>query len=88
MRTHQSIIDDLVQFEEDFNSQTKKLRSGGVGYLRPDQILDHLTVIKKAALCIPGLYSIAITMWPIALIHAYQAHQKSQTIERKQDQMG
>ena len=43
------IIDNLVQFEEDFNSRTKKLRSGGVdwiGYLRPVQFLDHLTVIK------------------------------------------
>ena len=46
------LIDNLVQFEEDFNSRTKKLRSGpvrwgGDGYLRPDQFLDHLTVIKK-----------------------------------------
>ena len=43
------IIDNLVQFEEDFNSRTKKLRYGGVdwiGYLRPVQFLDHLTVIK------------------------------------------
>ena len=38
----------IVQFEEDFNSRTKKLRSGvgWGGYLRPDQFLDHLTVIK------------------------------------------
>ena len=43
------MIDNLVQFEEDFNSRTKKLRWGGVGsgcYLRPDHLLDHLTVIK------------------------------------------
>ena len=43
------IIDNFVQFEEDFNSRTKKLWSGGVdwiGYLRPVQFLDHLTVIK------------------------------------------
>ena len=40
------IIDNLVQFEDDFNSRTKKLRWGGVGigYFRPDQFLDHLTV--------------------------------------------
>ena len=40
-----------VQFEEDFNSRTKNLGSGvGVGmggYVRPDQFLDHLTVIKR-----------------------------------------
>ena len=42
------IIDNLVQFEEDFNSQTKMwVRSGGDGYLRPVQFLDHLTVITK-----------------------------------------
>ena len=44
------IIDDLVQFEEDFNSGTKKsVRSGGVGigYVRPVQFLNHLTVIKR-----------------------------------------
>ena len=42
-------MDNLVQLEEDFYSQTKKwvVRSGGDGYLRPDQFLDHLTVIKK-----------------------------------------
>ena len=42
------LIDNLVQFEEDFNSRTKKLRSSpvGIGYVRPDQFLDHLTVIK------------------------------------------
>ena len=42
------IINDLVQFEEDFNSRTEMWWwSGGVGwgYLRPDQFLDHLTVI-------------------------------------------
>ena len=39
------IIDDLVQFEEDFNSWTEKLRSG---YFRPDQFLDHLTVTRNA----------------------------------------
>ena len=40
------VIDTLVQFEEDFNSRTEKW-SGPVqwGYLRPDQFLDHLTVI-------------------------------------------
>ena len=37
-------MDNLVQFEEDFNSRTKKLRSG---YLRPEQFLDHLTVITN-----------------------------------------
>ena len=43
------IIDNLVKFEEDFNSLTKKLVGwGGVdGYLRPDQFLDHLTVIIR-----------------------------------------
>ena len=45
------IIDNLVQFEEDFNSRTKKSVgwSGPVrsGYLRPDQFLDHLTVITN-----------------------------------------
>ena len=36
----------MVQFEEDFKSRTEKSWSGGVdGYLRPDQFLDHLTVI-------------------------------------------
>ena len=45
------IIDDLVQFEEDFISRTKKLSGGvgwggvGIGYVRPVQFLDHLTVI-------------------------------------------
>ena len=39
------IIDDLVQFEEDFNSRAE-MWSGPDGYLRPDQFLDHLTVIK------------------------------------------
>ena len=38
-------MDDLVQFEEDFNSRTE-MWSGPDGYLRPDQFLDHLTVIK------------------------------------------
>ena len=36
----------MVQFEEDFNSQNEMW--SGVewgGYLRPDQFLDHLTVI-------------------------------------------
>ena len=37
------IIDDLVQFEEYFNIRTELWLSG---YLRPDQFLDHLTVIK------------------------------------------
>ena len=40
-----SASNNLVQFEEDFNSRTKKLRWGPDGYLRPDQFLDHLTVI-------------------------------------------
>ena len=42
-------MDDLVQFEEDFNSWTKKVGwvVVGIGYLRPDQFLDHLTVIKS-----------------------------------------
>ena len=42
----------LLQFKEDFNTQTKMLyrigwdRSGWVNdYLRPSQFLDHLTVI-------------------------------------------
>ena len=39
------LIDNLVQFEEDFNSGTKK--SVRWGYLRPVQFLDHLTVIKS-----------------------------------------
>ena len=39
-------MDNLVQFEEDFNSRTKEgVGTGGDGYLRPDQFLDHLTVI-------------------------------------------
>ena len=29
-------IDNLVQFEEDFNSRTKKLQGPGIGYVRPD----------------------------------------------------
>ena len=39
--------DNLVQFEEDFNSGTKKSVGWGGpdGYLRPVQFLDHLTVI-------------------------------------------
>ena len=43
------LTDNLVHFEEDFNSRTEKLRWGGVvrsSYLRPVQFLDHLTVIK------------------------------------------
>ena len=42
------LIDNLVQFEENFNSRTKNLGRGvvGLGYLRPDQFLDHLTMIK------------------------------------------
>ena len=44
-------MNNSVQFEEDFNSRTKKLLSGGGdGYLRPDQFLDHLTVIKNISL--------------------------------------
>ena len=39
------IIDNLVQFEEDFISRTKKLSGPVDGYLRPVQFLDHLTVI-------------------------------------------
>ena len=39
------LIDNLVQFEEDFNSLTE-MWFGPDGYLRPDQFLDHLTVIK------------------------------------------
>ena len=38
------VIDNLVQFEDDFNTQTKKLRGGngaGDDYLRPDQFLDQ-----------------------------------------------
>ena len=44
--------DNLVQFEEDFNSRTEKWRWGpvGIGYVRPVQFLDHLTVIKKQSL--------------------------------------
>ena len=51
------IIDNLVQFQEDFNSRTKKLLSGGVGWgnLRPDQFLDHLTVIKSGPLWSSGI---------------------------------
>ena len=43
------IIDNLVQFEEDFNSRTEMWWSGGdrIGYVRPDQFLDHLTVMKS-----------------------------------------
>ena len=41
-------IYNLVQFEEDFNSRTEKWSGGAeIGYLRPDQFLDHLTVIKS-----------------------------------------
>ena len=40
------IIDDLVLFEEDFNSWTE-MWSGPDGYLRPDQFLDNLTVIIR-----------------------------------------
>ena len=45
MRT---LIENLVQFEEDFNSGTKKSVGWGPdGYLRPVQFLDHLTVITN-----------------------------------------
>ena len=41
-------MDKLVQFEEDFNSRSEMWWGGGViGYLRPDQFLDHLTVITN-----------------------------------------
>ena len=43
------LIDNLVQFEEDFNSGTKMSVGWspvGIGYVRPVQFLDHLTVIK------------------------------------------
>ena len=46
------IIDDLVQFEEDFISRTKKL-SGC--YLRPVQFLDHLAVITMMAWYFPEI---------------------------------
>ena len=40
-------MDNLVQFEEDFNNRSEMWWGGGVkGYLRPDQFLDHQTVIK------------------------------------------
>ena len=42
-------MENLVQFEEDFNSGTKKWVGWGgpvgIGYVRPVQFLDHLTVI-------------------------------------------
>ena len=39
-------MDNLAQFEENFNSRIKKWVGWWVGgYLRPDQFLDHLTVI-------------------------------------------
>ena len=37
------IIDNLVQFDEDFNSRTEKRGLMGIGYVRPDQFLDQLT---------------------------------------------
>ena len=41
-------MDNLVQFEEDFNNRSEMWWGGGViGYLIPDQFLDHLTVIKS-----------------------------------------
>ena len=49
----ESITASLVQFEEDFNSRTKmwdwvdRVGEWVNGYLRPDQFLDHLTVIKS-----------------------------------------
>ena len=46
-------MDNLVQFEEDFNSGTKS-RWGQDGYLRPDQFLDHLTVIKNLGFFTPS----------------------------------
>ena len=44
-------MDKLVQFEEDFNSRNE-MWFGPVrwGDLRPDQFLDHLTVITSLAL--------------------------------------
>ena len=47
------LIDDLVHFEEDFNSQTEMWSGGPVrsGYLRPVQFLDHLTVIISLYKC-------------------------------------
>ena len=38
-------IDNLVQFEEDFISQTKK-SVWWIGYLRLNQFLEHLTVLN------------------------------------------
>ena len=45
-------MDNLVQFEEDFNSRTEKLRvvlvaRGWLSQTRPDQFLDHLTVMTN-----------------------------------------
>ena len=39
---------DLVQFEEDCNVRPKCGGGGAIGYLRQDQFLDHLTVIKSS----------------------------------------
>ena len=39
--SYQKVIISLVQFEQDFNTRTKMF-----GYIRPDQFLDRLTVIK------------------------------------------
>ena len=43
------LVVSLVQFKNDFNSRTKILywaRMGGwISYLRPDQFLNHLTVM-------------------------------------------
>ena len=41
-------LDNLVQFDEDFK---QSLRSDGDDYLRPDQFLDHLTVLKIREIC-------------------------------------
>ena len=58
-------MDNLVHFEEDFNSWTEKWRwsSGvqwgpvGIGYIRPVQFLDHLTVIITVVVQIKELHS-------------------------------
>ena len=45
-KTHPE-LNSLVQLEQDFNTYAKKSRVVKIGYLRPDQFLDHLTVITK-----------------------------------------
>ena len=57
------ITDNLVQFDEDFKSLTEKWCPVGIGYVRPDQFLDHLTVIKIHCVSFPPKFCIWSWYW-------------------------